>query len=109
MTIEIALHWYAAGAVFMLAWMAIIDEHQAREVAWVMLLWPLFLAIILTLFPFLLIEKRTGWAVRLVRRREDLSPWGTRRPSDGRRGFGLRCPCGELQVVKTPQTDGGRG
>jgi hypothetical protein len=107
MTIEIALHWYAAGAAFMLAWMAIINDN-AREVALVMLLWPLFLAIILTKLPFVLLERHAGLAVRLVRRRKEMSPWGTRRPSDGRCGFGLRCPWCELQVFKAHPNDGGR-
>lgn len=82
MTIEIALHWYAAGAAFMLAWMAIIDAHEARAVALVMLMWPLFLVIITTMPPFVLLERR--------------------------RSFSLRCPWCELQVVKVPQKDGGR-
>ena len=89
---------YLAGGFALLAWMAFLNKHRAREAFWLSLLWPLALLLIPIVALFDRLEQR-GWYVD-TRYRPDLSPLGFRRRADGGIGWAVRCLWLELQVWK---------
>lgn len=93
---EASISTYLAGGFALLAWMAYLDNHRAREAFWLSLLWPLVLLLIPTVYFLDWMEQR-GWMVDAQYRR-DLSPFGFRRRPVAGAGWAVRCLWLELQV-----------
>jgi hypothetical protein len=94
---------YLAGGFALLAWMAFIDNHRAREAFWFALLWPLTLLLI-PIVNFLDLMEKRGWYVD-IQYQSDLSPFGFRRRPSRSIAFGwaARFLWWELQVWKVKQ------
>ena len=96
MTAPAYLAIYLACGFLLLAWMAYINRHRAREAFWMSLLWPLVLLMIPVIVALDWLADSRGWCVDIQFRR-DLSPFGFRRPTGGR-GWAIRFLWCELQV-----------
>lgn len=88
---------YTVGLLASLAWLAYLDRHNSREMAFICALWPVVLPLI---FLVVITDEglaRIGWCFDI---QNSPGGWGARRPNDGWPGLGIRCPWFELQFWK---------
>lgn len=92
---------YFIGAYLMLVWANFMSRADVVADFIFSLIWPITLALIIILFPFLKAADN-GYYILFVRRKyDDLSSWGYRKSTHFKYGCAIRCPWFEVQLFNS--------